>query len=318
MRLLIVIVNYRTPDLTVDCLRSLEPEVTTLGEGTCRVVVTDNLSGDGSADALARAVRENGWEGWCEVRPLDRNGGFAYGNNRALPPVPDLPSYVMLLNPDTVVRAGAMKTLLDFADAHPRAGIVGSRLEDPDATPQTSAFNAPSLASEVESRASFGPVSALLRPWCLAPPAKNRAHRCAWVAGACMLVRREVFEQIGLMDEGYFMYFEEVDFCVRAARAGWECWYVPEAHVVHLVGQASGVTDVKRPAKRRPAYWFESRQRYFQKNHGLAYAVLADMAWVAGHAIRRANFALRGRPNNDPPLVLRDFVWHALHRKHVR
>src|SRR4051812_43322479 len=104
MRLLIVIVNYRTAQLTIDCLHSLAPEVGALP--ATRVVVTDNASGDDSVARLTGAVRDNGWDAWCTIRPLERNGGFAWGNNEAIRPAlasADAPDYVLLLNPDTVV-----------------------------------------------------------------------------------------------------------------------------------------------------------------------------------------------------------------------
>src|SRR4051812_41551380 len=142
MRVLIVIVNYRSADLAVDCLRSLAPEVRALGgPAAARVVVTDNASGDDSVPRLTAAVRDNGWGDWATVRPLARNGGFAYGNNEAIRPAlaaanpADKPEYVLLLNPDTRVRPGAVRALLDFMDADPQAGLAGSRLEDPDGTP---------------------------------------------------------------------------------------------------------------------------------------------------------------------------------------
>src|SRR4051812_46672849 len=125
MRLLIVIVNYRTAALTVDCLRSLAAEIQSLPAGT-RVVVTDNASGDDSVEQLNRAVRDNGWSDWAGVMPLPRNGGFAWGNNEAVRPAlqsQDPPDYVLLLNPDTLVRPGAVSALLEFMDAHPAAGI---------------------------------------------------------------------------------------------------------------------------------------------------------------------------------------------------
>lgn len=316
---LIVIVNYRSAELTLDALNSLLCDIGRESERPWRVVVTDNASPDGSGARLVETVRANGWTGWCEVRLLPRNGGFAYGNNQAFPPgvdrdpaKPHIPERVLLLNPDTVVRPGAIAELMRFMDDHPQAGIVGSRLEDPDGTPQVSAFNFPTVLSEVEGGFRLGVVTRLLRKWMIAPPWRNDTHRCHWVAGACMLVRREVFEDIGMMDEGYFMYYEEVDFCLRAARKGWETWYVPAARVVHLVGQSSGVTDTKKPARRLPSYWFESRKRYFTKNHGIPYRILADLGWASGHIVHRLLRLLRGGKNADPPRLLRDFLTHAV------
>ena len=312
MRLLIVIVNYRTAQLAIDCLHSLAPEIPALPAGT-RVVVTDNASGDDSGDRLAAAVRDNGWGEWVSIMPLPRNGGFAWGNNEAIRPalrsdVP--PQYVLLLNPDTLVRPGAVVALLQFMDANPKAGIAGSRLEDPDGRVQRSAFRFPGVMSELENSLRLSVVSRALNRFVVAPPPPPEACAVDWVAGASMMIRREVFDAVGLLDEKYFMYFEEVDFCLRANRAGWPCWYVPASRVVHLVGQSSGVTDEKKPKKRRPAYWFESRRRYFLLHSGRAGTFLADSFWVVGHALYRATSVARKKKANDPEGLLGDFVRH--------
>lgn len=310
MRLLVVIVNFRTGDLVVDCLRSLDPEIgPTAG---ARAVVVDNASGDGSIDRIAGAIHRSGWQSWASTLPLPHNGGFAAGNNAAIQRAlcsDDPPDYVLLLNPDTVVRAGAVTSLLDFMDAWPTVGIAGSRLEDPDGRPQRSAFRFPSVASELENGLRLGVVSKLLESSVVAPPVPEGRCETDWVAGASMIVRREVFGAAGLLDEGYFMYFEELDFCLRAKRAGWPCWYVPASRVVHLVGQASGVTDLKSAAgKRRPAYWFASRRRYFRKHHGYWRAKLADLAWASGYGLFAARRALAFRRSTDHRLLGWDFV----------
>jgi len=310
--LLVVIVNYATAELTIDCLASLEPELKALPN--TRVVVTDNLSPDDSADQIEHAIKKHKWPRWCEMMRLPRNGGFAYGNNEAIRPAlqaDDPPDYVLLLNPDTVVRPGALSELLSYMAKHPQVGIAGSRLEDPDGTAQRSAFRFPSCRSELEWALRLGPVSRLLRRHIVAMPVAETPEPVDWVAGASMMVRRGVFDQVGLMDDGYFMYFEEVDFCHRAHRAGWPCWYVPASRVVHLVGQASGVTDTKRPAKRRPAYWFESRRRYFARNLGPWRAAVADGFWIVGYALWRVRRAVQRKPDTDPPKLLVDFIRHS-------
>jgi GT2 family glycosyltransferase len=128
MRLLIVIVNYRTPALAVDCLRSLEPEVKSIPG--CQVCVVDGASGDGSAELIGKSIGDNDWQGWCVLRPLSLNGGFAFGNNAGIQPYlsgDDKPDLVLLLNPDTIVRPGAIQTLLQYMLDHPDVGIAGSR-----------------------------------------------------------------------------------------------------------------------------------------------------------------------------------------------
>jgi GT2 family glycosyltransferase len=109
------------------------------------------------------------------------------------------------------------------------------------------------------------------------------------------------------MDEGYFLYFEEVDYCLRAGRAGWECWYVPEGKVMHVGGEITGVSSRDRRLGRMPDYWFASRTRYFVKNHGLAYARLADLAFGCGLAVDSLRRWLLGRERVDPPGMLADF-----------
>ncbi len=311
--LLVVVLNYRTAALTIDCLQSLVNEIPTVPN--TRVVVTDNASGDGSAEQIAAAIAQHNWHPWAEIMPLERNGGFAYGNNAAIRPAlasSNPPDYVLLLNPDTVVRPGALKALVDFMEAHPHVGIAGSRLEDPDGTPQHSAFRFPSCASELDQNLRLGGVSKLLSRWGLAPEICDSPHPTDWVAGASMIIRPTVFKAIGLIDEGYFMYFEEVDFCLRAQRAGFPCWYVPQSRVVHLVGQSSGVTDTKRPAKRLPTYWFDSRRRFFLKNYGWLYTAVTDFVSITGFALWRARRYIQDHPDLDPPKLLLDSVRHSI------
>lgn len=309
MRLLIVIVNYRSAGLAVDCLWSLAPEVAGVAGGA-RVTVTDGCSGDDSVERLSAAIRDNGWGNWVTLLPLPRNGGFAYGNNEGIRPAlqsNDPPEYVWLLNPDTVVRPGALKALLDFMDARPAVGIAGSRLEHSDGSPQRSAFRFHGLLSELDTALRFGPVSKLLSRWSVAPDVSADACPADWVSGASLMARRAVLEQVGLLDDGYFMYFEETDLCLRARRAGWPCWYVPASRVVHLCGQSSGFTAGKE-RKPPPRWWFDSRRRYFVKNHGRPYALLADAVYATGFALWRLRRWVQRKPDPDPPKYLSLFL----------
>lgn len=310
MRLLIVIVNYRTPELTIECLRSIASQVTP----GMRAVVTDNLSGDDSVQLIEHAIDFNDWD-WASVMPLERNGGFAFGNNMAIRAAlasDDPPEYVLLLNPDTVLRDGAIEGLLKFMDANPKAGVAGSRLEDPDGTVQISAFRFHTIASEFERGIRLGLVSKLLASKMVAPPAPARDSETDWVAGASMIIRSQMFKNIGLLDERYFMYFEEVDFCLAAKRAGWQTWYVPESRVVHLVGAASELSDARKHRKRRPTYWFDARRRYFVKNHGVFYACCADLVFAIGFALWRVRRLLQNKMDPDPPKLLGDFVRNSI------
>lgn len=306
--LAVVIVNYRTSRLVLQCLRSLAGEVEAI-PGT-RVIVADNDSRDGSVEELAAGIAAEGWGRWASLLPLPRNGGFAAGNDavlRALLAEPEPPEAFLLLNPDTVVRPGALRPLLDRAASGRRVGIVGSHLEGADGAPRCAAFRFHSVWSELDGGLRLGIASRLLSRWAVPILPAARAHRADWVSGACMLVRREVFEEIGLLDEGYFLYFEEVDLCRRARRAGWECWHEPASRVVHLEGQATGL-DAGNRQRRVPAYLLESRRRYFVKHHGRAYAILADAAWLAGHLAWRLSMRLRRRSERAAPGVLGDFL----------
>ena len=309
--LAVVIVNFRTAALTIDCLASLHVPGT-IPPGT-RIVAVDGASGDGSAKLISSAIEENGWHDTTSL-PLAVNGGFAFGNNRGIEYVKanfGNPRYVLLLNPDTVARPGSIARLVEFMNADTTAGIAGSRLEHPDGRGQACAFRFPSIANEFESEAKVGPITRLLDRWRIAPDMPSEPSRIDWVSGASMIVRTEVLDGIGYLDEEYFLYYEELDFCMRAARAGWSCWHVPQSRVIHLVGQSTGVTRHVRPS-RRPTYWFESRRRYYVKHEGRIYAALADLAWLAGHLVWRTRLFVEGKKSNMPPHILQDFIRHAL------
>lgn len=311
--LLVVILNYRTAQLTIDCLESLGPEVRAL-PGT-QVIVTDNSSQDGSVEQIGAAIQAARWEDWVSLQPLPSNGGFAMGNNAAIRLAlqsPNPPAYFLLLNPDTIVHPGALSELVQFMDHHPKAGIVGSRLENPDGSPQHSAFRFPSIFSELDHGLRFGLATQLLKRWEVTPPISEEICQTDWLSGASILIRKEVFEAVGLLDEQYFMYYEELDFCLKAYKSGWYCWYVPQSRVIHLVGQSSGVNN---SAKRRPQYWFESRRRYFLKNHGWVYTAIADATWLISFIIRRLRLIIQRQPDTEPPFLLTDFWTNSIFLK---
>jgi N-acetylglucosaminyl-diphospho-decaprenol L-rhamnosyltransferase len=313
-QLLIVVLNYRTADLTLACLRSLERELS--GLSSAEVVVTDNASGDGSADKIAAVIADSAMGTWARCEPLPKNGGYAYGNNAPIRKAlrsKHPPEFVLLLNPDTELLPGAIKALLAFMRAHPECGIAGSRLIDEQGQTHRSAFNFPSAWSELDRGIELGLVTRLLAKHTVARPIPDQPTEVDWVAGASMMVRREVFDAIGLIDEAYFLYFEEVDFLLRAKRAGFRTYYVPDSRVVHHMGASTGVTDVKKPPSRIPTYWFDSRRRYFLKNHGVAHALLADAAFLGGRAMRKLRLVVAPKVTRpDPPHMLRDYLQNSV------
>lgn len=298
----VAIVNFRTGPLVVDCLASLVGDLATW---PCeRVIVVDNDSGDESPAYIQRAIVQRGWAQWVEVLVMPRNGGFAYGNNAAIARIRAIaPNFraAVLLNPDTIVMPGAIERLAAFLNEHRSAGIVGPMIEDATGRPVLSAHADPSPLNELLGAARlrvlnawFGRDSASCQP-------ATEAHACDWLSGACLAIRREVFDSIGPLDEGFFLYFEEVDFCMRARRAGWHCRFNPEARIRHLEGASTGIG---LPHRRRPAYWYASRRRFFVKAYGIAGLVMADLLWATGRLslITRRSLGLGGRVGrNEEP-----------------
>ena len=290
----VAIVNYRTGDLVLDCLSSLVGQVADLRGG--RVIIVDNHSGDASPQVLRRQIELRGWADWAECLDLPRNGGFAYGNNAAIARVRDLdPAFdaVVMLNPDTLVQPGTIRHLAAFLDSKPEVGIAGARIENRNGDIEVSAHADPSPWDELKRGAELGWLSRWPAP---ATPlvSPTGAHVCDWVSGACMAVRRQVLDAVGPLDEGFFLYFEEVDFCVRARRRGWPCWFVPDARVVHFEGAATGIRVARR---RLPQYWYASRRRFFVKCYGVSGLLAADLLWALGRftlVLRRA-LGLGGR-----------------------
>jgi len=316
---LAVIVSYKTAELVKNLIASLARE--RAAEATrgleLRAVVVDNASGD--AEAIEQAVVSGGHDGWVKVLRAPENGGFSYGNNLGFRhgfELPEVPEFFFMLNPDTEVRPGAVGALVEFFDQHPDAGIAGSSLEDEDGSPWPYAFRYPSLLSELDYGLRLGFVSKLLRKHVVARLMGSTAEQVDWLPGAAMMVRRQVIERLGGLDQTYFLYYEETDFCLKVKNAGYTVWYVPESRVMHIAGQSTGVTGFQRVAKPLPAYWFESRRRYFAKNHGLAYAVATDAVLLVSHALGQVKERiLKGSDSPGIPRFARDIFRHSVLHK---
>jgi N-acetylglucosaminyl-diphospho-decaprenol L-rhamnosyltransferase len=308
MKLLVVIVSYRVTDLTIDCLRSLSGEIGRI-PGT-HVAVCENGSGGDAEERLRCAIVDNGWDSWVDLNAIYPNRGFTGGNNAVIRPAMrsgDAPEYFLLLNADTMVKEHALDALVQFMDTHPRAGIAASQFLWPNGEVRASPFRFPGIASELERGLQLGIVSRLLSPWSVILPQPERASRTDWVAGASMILRRTMLEQIGLLDDGLYTYFDDIDICLRAARAGWETWHVPESRVVHLEGASTGVATHGQP-KRRPAYWHQARRRFFLNNYGIGYTALADLVFILGYAIQRLRCWLQRKPVAHTPHMLVDSI----------
>lgn len=280
--LAVVILNYRTPQLVIDCLASLEPEIAPHAQ-SLTVVVVDNDSGDGSVDHIQAAIDQHQWQAWATLVPSPVNGGFSAGNNVGIRAV-EAETY-LLLNSDTIVRPGAIASLLEALDTYPDAGLISPRLEWPDGTPQISCFRYHSPLSELIDAAATGPVTKLLGAFDVPIAVQNDTFEPQWTSFACVAVRQTVLDQIGLMDEDYFMYYDDVDVCRRAWQGGFRVRHWPQARVVHLRG-GSGSTKTDVAARKRPRqFLYASRSRYFRKFYGPAGLLLANLGWGIGRAI---------------------------------
>ncbi len=256
--LAIIVVNWNTRQLLLDCLAAIPA-------ATAGIVAETWVVDNGSADGSVEAVRAQ----HPEVRVIANreNKGFAAANNQAIRASDS--RHVLLLNSDTVARPGSLTRLVRFLDAHPEVGIVGSRLLNADGSLQPSWAMFPTLPAEL-----VGKKLRLRRRYPTVDG--SRAYRTDWVDGAVLMIRRAILPQVGLLDEGYFFYTEEVDWCYRTRRAGWHVCHLPEAEVVHLGGQSS-----KRAPTRMKLELYLSKLRFFGKHYGLPVATMFGLGLQA-------------------------------------
>ncbi|HYA90543.1 MAG TPA: glycosyltransferase family 2 protein [Thermodesulfobacteriota bacterium] len=248
--LFIIIVNWNTKEFLLPCMRSLYEEERRMNK---EVIVVDNGSEDGSGNEVKKT--------FPSVRVIEnrRNLGFAKAANQGI--LKASGKYVLLLNPDTQIKNSALEQLLSFMEANPDVGIAGAQLLNPDGSKQNSIANFPSLATELLNKS-------LLR-WLFPKkfPGKERRYsgpvEVDSVIGACMIVRRDPLDRVGLLDEHYFLFLEETDWCYRMKRAGWKIYHVPQAEVYHFQGKSA-----ETEKKKAKVEYYRSRYHFFKKNRG--------------------------------------------------
>jgi len=216
-------------------------------------------------ERVNQAIDDRGWEAWVQLIASSVNGGFSAGNNIGIRGADA--DYYLLLNSDTIVRPGAIASLLEGAERDPETGLLGPRLEWPDGRPKVS---------------------------------------------ACVLIRREVVETVGYLDEGYFMYFEDGDYCRTAAKIGWKVMYWPQAHVIHLRGGSGPVKAMVTARKRRPRRFYAARSRYFAKFYGVPGLWTANILWELGRFVALLSEIFRRRPPHNCAHAYLDIWTHAL------
>ena len=288
----IIIVSWNVRDLLARCLDSIlaQPGASApvgdwvpLGAYRLRVHVVDNASGDGTCEMVAQRYP------WVHLMASPTNLGFTGANNLALPHAQG--RYILLLNPDTELGENALSCMLDYMENRPEIGVLGPRLVYGDGRPQSSRRRFPTLGMALME-------STLLEQWFpgnrwaaryrMEDRPDAEAQPVDWLTGACLLTRRAVWEQIGRLDDGFFMYSEELDWCRRAAEAGWERVYLPDALVVHHEGQSSG-----QVVARRHILFNASKVHYFCKHHGRLMAEFLRLFLLLGFVVQLVIEALK-------------------------
>jgi len=284
----IVIINWNVRELLKSCLQSIYHSLDTQQALAIETIVVDNASTDGSV----KMVRQD----FPQVKLIANsdNPGFTGGNNQGINA--SRGRNILLLNPDTKILGDALTRMALYMDAHPDIGALGPMLLNSDGSIQSSRRRFPTPATafwESTVLQNWFPRHRLLADYYLLDKPDDAILKVDWVTGACIMIRREALEQVGLLDDGYFMYSEELDWCRRAKTAGWQVVYYPEAKVIHYGGQSS-----EQVKAFQITCFNQSKIRYFDKHHGpllavtlriflilnYSYLLLLETAkWIIGH-----------------------------------
>ena len=279
-KLVVSIINYKTADLTVQCVQSV---LECLHDIDGHVVIVDNRSADGSVEQLQNWIDSGDIADRVRLISSDTNSGFSGGHNQGMGAINA--EYYLILNSDAVLKPGFLSEILNAADRNGDYGLFAPRIDYDDGGQQNSCFRFPSPASELIRSAETAPVTKVFANRRVAldmPPAPDQID---WASFACILLRGDMVRQVGPMDEGFFLYFEDVDYCWRARQAGWRILYVPEARAIHFRGGSGPVKALAKAKKRLPAYYYASRTRILFRMYGTGGLLLANLAWFFGRGI---------------------------------
>jgi N-acetylglucosaminyl-diphospho-decaprenol L-rhamnosyltransferase len=284
----IIIVNWNVRDLLAACLRSLAPAREQLA---LQVIVVDSHSADDSVAMVRRDFP------WVELIACTENVGFPKGNNLGLAQANG--RYLLLLNPDTEVVGAALTTMIDYLASHPDVGALGPQLLNPDGSVQSSRRRFPTLTTALFESTWLEPLApaSILRHYYVQDVADGETAVVDWVTGACLLVRRDVVDQIDGLDEAYFMYSEELDWCRRIKAAGWQIVYLPTAQVIHHVGKSS-----EQAVTARHINFQRAKLRYFYKYHGKLAAWVLRSFILCNYIWQLSIEALKGVIGHKRPL----------------
>lgn len=276
-RVSIVIVNWKTPRLLAQCLETIDQD---RGRQQFEIWVIDNNSGDGSVKMLADRFPQ------VKVIANDANLGFSKACNQAIPEAKG--TFILLLNPDTEVRDHAISKLADFMEANPDCGAAGPKVLNPDGTLQLAcrrAFPSPTAAFyRITYLSRIFPNHPVFSKYNLTSVNPDQQLEVDALAGACMMVRRQAIDEVGLLDEDIFMYGEDIDWCWRIKQAKWRVCYVPESIIYHIHGAASRLRPVGATINLHKGmevfYRKHLAQRYWAPFNTLVYAAIWSRAFV--------------------------------------
>jgi len=267
----IIIVNYNVKDLLIKCLESIFNFQKDL---KFEVIVIDNHSDDQSTKMIKECFPN------IKLFENKRNLGFSTACNQGIKE--SRGRYILLLNPDTEFTTGGINEMIKFMDSNHHVGICGPKMVDPQGKIQFSARSFPSYLTAISSSQSIlnklFPGNPLSRKYLLKDHNHCREREVGWVSGSCLLARREVFEKIGLLDEQFFMYVEDVDFCYRAKQAGFSVYYFPNSVVIHHIGRSTERRKLKMLVEHHRSMYY-----YYRKHHHpsvLLKGIIFSAIWI--------------------------------------
>jgi N-acetylglucosaminyl-diphospho-decaprenol L-rhamnosyltransferase len=305
MNLLIVILNYRTPKLTIDCLNSLKDKQSEI-PGGFHAVIVENGSADHSARLIGDSISQNNWQSWATLMALPDNRGFAGGNNAALDLLQsqykEVP-YALLLNSDTIVHEGALRYCYELMQKEQQIGVMSCLLLNADKSLQNVTRDFPTPLRQ--AICSFG------LPWTWpkrfawadiydVPDELLRTKRDVdWLGGAFMFLRATALKQIGGgLDHSFFFYGEDIEFCFRFHKHGWRVHYDPAVAITHIGGSSSDPTRVS--GKLKSIYMWQARYQVQKKCYGSAAAGMVRLCDILALAMKKIKMFITGKRRSDP------------------
>jgi len=282
----ISIVNYNTKDFVLGLIRSILENTRRI---STEIFVVDNNSTDGSVEAIKKEYPQ------VQVIANRKNLGFGAATNQVIRA--SRGRYVVTFTTDTVVLPESMDILVEFMDRNPQAGAVGPKIVNPDGTVQTSGKTFPTPLVALLVTTGLGrlfPKSRALQNYYLPMKEYDRFREVDQLSGACLLVRRETIEDVGLLDEDFFIYCEDVDWCRRMRQRGWKLYYLPQAQVIHHKGESS-----KKSSHQAIKIYYRSLRHFYRKHYAPQIPRLLNAFWLLGLRIQEARALLENRLSKE-------------------